>query len=43
MHDDAGAMLGIAAFLRDVTARFEEVRGLRRELAALKAQSSPSA
>jgi PAS domain S-box-containing protein len=38
LHDDAGAMLGIAAFLRDVTARFEEVRGLRRELAALKAQ-----
>jgi PAS domain S-box-containing protein len=36
LHDDAGAMLGIAAFLRDVTARFEEVRGLRRELATLK-------
>ena len=25
-----------AAFLRDATARFEEVRALRRELAALK-------
>ena len=37
MHDDAGAMLGIAAFLRDVTARFEELRALRRELAVLKA------
>ena len=36
LHDDTGAMLGIAAFLRDVTERFEEVRGLRRELAALK-------
>ena len=36
LHDDAGTILGIAAFLRDVTARFEEVRGLRRELAALK-------
>ena len=30
---------GIAAFLRDVTARFEEMRALRRELAALKAQA----
>jgi PAS domain S-box-containing protein len=33
---DAGTPLGIAAFLRDATARFEEVRALRRELAALK-------
>ena len=38
-HDDAGAMLGIAAVLRDVTGRFEETRALRRELAALKAAS----
>jgi PAS domain S-box-containing protein len=38
LHDDAGAMRGIAAFLRDVTARFEEMRALRRELAALKTQ-----
>ena len=37
MRDDAGGMLGIVAFLRDTTARFEELRGLRRELAALKA------
>lgn len=37
MRDAAGALLGIAAFLRDATARFEEVRALRRELAALKA------
>ena len=43
MHDSSGAMLGIAAFLRDVTARLEEVRGLRREVVALKAQSSQSA
>ena len=35
-HDAAGAMVGIAAFLRDVTAKFEETRALRRELAALK-------
>jgi hypothetical protein len=40
LHDDAGAMLGIAAFLRDVTVRFEEMRALRRELAAFKAQPS---
>ena len=37
MRDDAGGMLGIVAFLRDTTARFEELRALRRELAALKA------
>lgn len=37
MRDEAGALLGIAAVLRDVTARFEESRALRRELAALKA------
>jgi len=35
-HDAAGAMVGIAAFLRDATAKFEETRALRRELAALK-------
>jgi PAS domain S-box-containing protein len=34
-RDATGAMLGIAAILRDVTARFEEVRALRRELEAL--------
>ena len=38
-HDGAGKLVGIAAILRDVTARFEEVRGLRRELAALKAEA----
>ena len=38
VRDDAGAMLGIAAFLRDTTARFEELRALRRGLAALKAE-----
>jgi PAS domain S-box-containing protein len=36
LRGDAGTLLGIAAFLRDATARFEEVRALRRELAALK-------
>jgi PAS domain S-box-containing protein len=36
LHDAAGKLLGIAAFLRDATARFEEIRALRRELASLK-------
>ncbi|MBV9587728.1 MAG: PAS domain-containing protein, partial [Alphaproteobacteria bacterium] len=40
MHDAAGAIAGIVAFLRDVTARFEETRALRRELAALKTSKS---
>ena len=31
-----GGLVGIAAFLRDGTPRFEEMRALRRELAALK-------
>ena len=28
--DNAGQMVGIAAVMRDATARFEELRGLRR-------------
>jgi PAS domain S-box-containing protein len=32
--DDGGRMIGIAAIMRDTTARFEELRTLRRELAA---------
>jgi PAS domain S-box-containing protein len=39
LRDMAGALVGIAAFMRDATARFEETRALRRELAALKAQT----
>ena len=31
--DDAGQMIGIAAIMRDATARFEELRALRRQLA----------
>jgi PAS domain S-box-containing protein len=34
LHDAEGRMEGIAAVLRDVTKRFEEVRSLRRQLAA---------
>jgi len=36
LRDSAGKLLGIAAFLRDATARFEEIRALRRELSTLK-------
>jgi hypothetical protein len=32
---DAGQMIGIAAILCDVTARFEELRAVRKELAAI--------
>jgi PAS domain S-box-containing protein len=32
--DDAGQMVGIAAIMRDVTARFDELRALRKELGA---------
>ena len=35
-RDASGKILGIAAVMRDVTARFEETRALRRELAVLK-------
>jgi PAS domain S-box-containing protein len=31
---DSGRMIGIAAIMRDATARFEEMRALRRQLAA---------
>lgn len=34
LHDEAGHLLGIVAILRDVTARFEELRNLKRQLAA---------
>ncbi len=33
-RDPAGHMCGIGAILRDVTARFEEMRALRKQLAA---------
>lgn len=36
LHDKAGRMVGIAATLRDVTKRFEEVKMLRAKLAASK-------
>jgi PAS domain S-box-containing protein len=33
IRDEAGEMIGIAAILRDVTARFEEMKALRKKLA----------
>ncbi|MFY9696186.1 MAG: PAS domain S-box protein [Xanthobacteraceae bacterium] len=33
LKDDAGAMIGMAAIMRDVTKRFEEIRALKRKLA----------
>ena len=33
--DDSGQMIGIVAIMRDTTARFEELRSLRRQLASL--------
>src|ERR1700720_1223809 len=38
--NDAGQMIGIAAIMRDATARFEELRALRRQLAADAAANS---
>jgi PAS domain S-box-containing protein len=34
--DDKGAITGIAAIMRDVTAQFEETRALRKEITALR-------
>lgn len=34
VRDDGGAIVGMAAILRDVTARFEEMRALRRRASA---------
>ncbi len=36
LRDPAGRMEAIAAIMRDATARFEQVRALQKELAALK-------
>jgi hypothetical protein len=33
LRDDGGEIIGIAALLRDITKRFEEMRALRRQLA----------
>jgi PAS domain S-box-containing protein len=38
-HDDTGAMVGIAAVLRDVTKRYEEMKGLQQQLRSLRARA----
>jgi len=40
--DAGGRMTGIAAIMRDVTARFEELRTLRERLAALTERAPPA-
>jgi PAS domain S-box-containing protein len=37
-HDEAGGMLGIAAIMRDVTSRFEEIKTLRKRIADASAK-----
>jgi PAS domain S-box-containing protein len=37
-RNEAGQMIGIAAILRDVTTRFEEMQALRRQLAEQRPQ-----
>lgn len=39
-HDAAARMVGIAAILRDVTKRFEEMKALRKALAARQSATS---
>ena len=40
LHEASGALVGITAIIRDVTARWEEERALKRRLEALEAKSS---
>ena len=40
LHEASGALVGITAIIRDVTARWEEERALKKRLAALEARSS---
>ena len=35
LRDETGQMIGLAAIMRDVTARFEEIRTLRQKLAGV--------
>jgi PAS domain S-box-containing protein len=41
VRDEAGDLLGTAAFIRDVTARWEKERELKKRLAELEAKLSP--
>jgi PAS domain S-box-containing protein len=41
LKDEQGQMHGLAAVMRDVTARFEEIKGLKQKLAETTALPSP--
>ena len=41
LKDEQGQMHGLAAVMRDVTSRFEEIRGLKKKLAEATAPPSP--
>jgi PAS domain S-box-containing protein len=41
LKDEQGQMHGLAAVMRDVTSRFEEIRGLKQKLAEATAPPSP--
>jgi PAS domain S-box-containing protein len=41
LKDQQGQMQGLAAVMRDVTSRFEEIRGLKQKLAEATAPPSP--
>jgi PAS domain S-box-containing protein len=40
LHEASGALVGITAIIRDVTARWEEESALKKRLAVLEAKSS---
>ncbi len=40
LRDEAGQLIGLAAIMRDVTKRFEEIRALKQKLAV--ATEAPS-
>ena len=42
-HDSVGRMVGIAAVMRDVSAKFEEMKSLRRKLAGKPERAGPPA
>ena len=42
LKDEIGRMVGMAALMRDVTQRFEEMKTLRRQLAAAAAERAES-
>jgi PAS domain S-box-containing protein len=42
-RDSSGAMVGIAAVLRDVTKRFEETKRLRRQILSIEARGASGA